>query len=98
MNNSGKKQYRIKKVFSGISDMGKNALCTDFIIHTVGSDELVLECYIGIIEYSNECVKIKTNTKTVIISGKNLELANMIDEVVCVTGKIESIVFEQQSR
>lgn len=94
MENSDKKRHRFKKIISDISDLSKKSICEDFLIHTVGCDELVLENYKGIIEYNDVCVKIKTNTRTVKICGQNLEIANMADEVVCVTGGITSVVFE----
>lgn len=94
MDNSDKKQHRLKKLVSDISDFGKKSICESFLIHTVGSNELVLENYKGILEYNTVCVKIKTNTQTVKICGKNLEIANMVDEVVCVTGSIISVSFE----
>lgn len=94
MDESGRKNRGFKKIISDISDFGKKSIHENFLIHTVGSTELVLENYKGITEYNDACVKIKTNTQTVKICGRNLEIANMVDEVVCVTGCITSVNFE----
>ncbi len=94
MEASNKKHGGFKKVISEISEAGRNTVRENFLIHTVGSGELVLESYKGITEYSSDCVRIKTNRQTVKICGRNLEIANMVDEVVCVTGVITSIHFE----
>ena len=94
MDESGRKNRGFKKIISDISDFGKKSIHEDFLIHTVGSTELVLENYKGITEYNDVCVKIKTNAQTVKICGRNLEIANMVDEVVCVKGCITSVNFE----
>ena len=61
----------------------------------VGFEELLIENYKGILEYEEFFVRINTHIGIVSINGYELNLENMTDDDIKVTGKIESIDIER---
>ena len=64
-------------------------------ITITGFGELVIENYKGILEYEDFFVRINTEVGIVNINGLKLNLKQMTDENILITGKIESIDYEQ---
>lgn len=60
----------------------------------IGFDEMIIENYKGILEYEEFFVRINTHIGIVSINGFNLNLENMTNDDIRVTGKIESIDLE----
>ena len=60
-----------------------------------GFDEMVIENFKGILEYEEFFVRINTYIGIININGYNLNLTNMTNEDIKVTGKIESIEIER---
>lgn len=71
-------------------------VCSDIpkIIIT-GFDELVIENFKGILEYEEFFVRINTHIGIININGYNLNLENMTNDDIKVTGKIESFDIER---
>lgn len=71
-------------------------VCSDIpkIIIT-GFDELIIENFKGILEYEEFFVRINTHIGVININGFQLNLENMTDDDIKVTGKIESIDIER---
>lgn len=64
-------------------------------ISIIGFDEMVIENYKGILEYEEFFVRISTHMGIVNINGYNLNLENMTNDDIKVTGKIESLEIER---
>ncbi len=60
-----------------------------------GFDELIIENFKGILEYEEFFVRISTYIGIVSINGYNLNLENMSNDDIKVTGKIESLDIER---
>ncbi len=58
------------------------------LISMVGNDELLIENYRGLIEYTGEKMRINTKAGVVRIEGKNLVLKHITSENVLINGKI----------
>lgn len=71
-------------------------VCSDIpkIIIT-GFDEIVIENFKGILEYEEFFVRINTHIGIININGFNLNLENMTNDDIKVTGKIESMDMER---
>lgn len=65
-------------------------------ITITGFDEILIENFIGILEYENFFVRISTELGNININGFNLTLNQMADSDVLVSGKIENIDFENK--
>ena len=90
----GMKKKRYSKI-DRILEMPKE-VCTDIpkIIIT-GFDEMIIENFKGILEYEEFFVRINTHIGIININGFNLNLENMTNDDIKVTGKIESIDIER---
>lgn len=64
-------------------------------ITLVGFDKLLIENYKGILEYEEFFIKINTHIGIININGFNLELNNLTDDDILITGKIDSIDIEE---
>ena len=60
-----------------------------------GFDEMLIENFKGILEYEEFYVRINTYIGIININGYELNLENMTDDDIKVTGKIESFDFER---
>ena len=60
-----------------------------------GFDEMIIENFKGILEYEEFFVRINTYIGIVSINGYKLNLENMTNDDIKVTGKIESIDIER---
>lgn len=64
-------------------------------ITITGFDEMVIENFKGILEYEEYFVRINTHIGIININGFNLNLENMTNDDIRVTGKIESMDIER---
>lgn len=60
-----------------------------------GFDEMIIENFKGILEYEEFFVRINTYIGIININGYNLNLENMTDDDIKITGKIESFDLER---
>lgn len=63
-------------------------------ITIIGFEKIMIENYKGILEYENFFVRLNTYIGVININGYNLNLNEMTDENLLITGKIESIDLE----
>ena len=64
-------------------------------VTVVGFERLLIENYRGILEYQDYFVRVNTHKGIININGFNLNLEEMTPDDLLVTGKIESIDFEE---
>ena len=63
------------------------------LISLVGREEVTIENYRGILEYSEEVVRIGTTAGILCLKGNGLCLKQLSAECMVVTGKVESLAF-----
>ena len=63
-------------------------------ITILGFQEMLIENYKGILEYEDFYIRINTSMGTININGYNLNLNQMTEDDIMVTGKIQSIDIE----
>ncbi len=61
-----------------------------------GFEEIIIENFKGILEYEEFFVRINTSIGIININGYNLNLENMTNDDLRVTGKIEGFDFERK--
>ncbi len=64
-------------------------------IIVTGFDEVIIENFKGVLEYEEFFVRINTYIGIININGFNLNLENMTNDDIKVTGKIESVDMER---
>lgn len=65
-------------------------------ITVTGFDEVLIENFKGILEYEDYFTRISTNIGIININGFNLKLNQMTDDDILVSGRIESLDFENK--
>ena len=63
------------------------------IVTVTGKDEIYVENYKGIIEYSKNCIRIQTKVCRITFTGKNLEIVYYTNVDMKISGQIESICY-----
>ncbi len=83
----------IKNIFTKIMEIPKEIVVDLPLISMTGNEELTIENYKGVIEYSEERVRINTAKGVIKIEGKNLLLNEITDDDIGVTGTILKLEF-----
>ena len=65
-------------------------------ITITGFDEILIENFKGILEYEDFFARISTHIGNININGFNLNLSQMTEDDILVSGKIENIDFENK--
>ena len=91
-----KKKKRLNRV-DKILEFPKEVYSNEPKIIISGFDELIIENFKGILEYEEFFIRINTYIGIININGYNLNLENMTDDDLKITGKIESIELEKNT-
>lgn len=71
-------------------------VCSDIPKLTItGFDEIIIENFKGVLEYEEFFVRINTHIGIININGYNLNLENMTNDDIKVSGKIDSLDIER---
>lgn len=62
-----------------------------FILTAIGNEELYIENYKGILEYTGNCIRIQGKNTYILVEGKNLTIDHYTEEDMLIKGHIESI-------
>lgn len=74
-------------------DVSKDIILDTVLIQAIGTHELTIENYKGILEYSDRCIKVKAKPKCICVQGSNLELICLTDELLNIRGCVSCISF-----
>lgn len=86
-----KKQNRLERLL----EIPKEISSTEPKITIMGFNEVLIENYKGILEYQEFYIRISTHIGIININGFNLGLNEMSNEDIMITGKIETLDFEE---
>lgn len=86
---------RIRTKLSDISEIPKDASLGLPILTLLGKTELCLENYCGILEYTDNIIRIKTKIGLFVIKGHRLKMDYYLNDEMKVTGHIESMEFHE---
>ena len=64
-------------------------------ISIVGFNEMIIENFKGILEYEEFFIKVNTHIGIISINGFNLNLENITNDDIKITGQIENIDLER---
>lgn len=85
----------MKKKIDKLLELPKEVYSNVPKIIITGFDEMIIENFKGILEYEEFFVRINTHIGIININGYNLNLENMTDDDIKITGKIESFDLER---
>lgn len=83
----------LKRRMADSSGVPKDVLLGVPIVTVTGRMEANIENYLGIIEYTDLLVRIKSKSGQIRISGKNLQIAYYTNDEMKITGHIEKVEY-----
>lgn len=83
-----------KERIAELLKLPKDTALGSVLITAVGSHELYVENFRGILEYGDQCLKLQTREGKLCIRGKRLRIAYYNYEEIKLTGCIEQICYE----
>lgn len=92
-----RRQRRVKKQnrFEELLEIPKEISSEKPKLTVMGFEELLVENYKAILEYQDFYVRLSTHIGIININGFELNLNEMTNDDILITGKIESIDFEK---
>lgn len=64
-----------------------------FILTAIGNEELYIENYKGILEYTSTCIRIQGKNTYILVEGRNLKIDHYTEEDMLIKGRIISIQY-----
>lgn len=91
-----KKEYKTMCIGERLADaasLPKDVVMGASVVTVLGSDEVIIENYRGIIEYTDSLVRVQTKGKQIRLCGKRLQVEYYTNDEMKITGCICSIEF-----
>ncbi len=99
MKNKDKKNIKtsrkIKEIVTDILDIPEELLKNMTKISSISNKKIVVDGFKQIIDFSNNNIALKGKDISVEILGKNLDIAKMQDENICIIGEIEEVIYKK---
>lgn len=93
MNHETEKEHFLKERFVTAANMPKDVVLGASVITILGTGELCIENYRGIIEYTDVLIRVQTKNKQIRLTGKNLTIEYYTNDEMKITGYICSLEF-----
>lgn len=90
-----KKKQEIKKSLAEVLELPKDIMLDIPKITMVGNLQIYIENHKGIIEYTNQRIRVNTKSGVLRIIGKNLLLKNIVVEEIVIVGEIQQVEFTE---
>lgn len=84
-------EKRIKEKFMDMMELPKEMLKDIYRITLLGNEDILVENYKGIIEYEENIIRLNNGIN---IFGSNLNVEEITNEDIFITGKINNVEFE----
>lgn len=91
-----KKEYKTMRIGEKLADaasLPKDVILGASVVTVLGSDEVHIENYRGIIEYTDSLIRVQTKGKQIRLCGKRLQIEYYTNDEMKITGCICSIEF-----
>jgi len=89
----GKRNTDIRGQIANLFELPKEIVLNLPLISVVGNQELNVENYKSVMEYSEEIVRINTSCGVLKVEGRKLVLRHMTSEVVTISGTLTDFQF-----
>lgn len=86
---------QIKEKMVSAMDLPKDVIQNASVITILGRNELCIENYQGIIEYTDTLIRVQTRTGQIRIQGKRLRIQYYTNDEMKVTGALSSLEFTE---
>lgn len=85
---------RISEKMMDVFELPKNKTGIISAVHITGIHEVMIEGHKGIIEYCESIIRLNTTQFIIKISGKNMEISSLSDEIILIKGIISAVEYE----
>lgn len=85
---------KVRDVFSEIIDIPSYVISDSSKTTIVDNKSVLIEGYKNVVDYYSHYIKIRGNRVEFIIDGKNLDIKEITDEDLVITGEIYSVNFK----
>ncbi len=85
----------LKSRVSDAANIPKDVILGVPLVRMVGQEELYIENYRGILEYTDTFIRVQTKIGQIHLSGKKLEIIYYTNDEMKVVGHIESLKYHQ---
>ena len=75
-------------------ELPKDLMYGAVLVSITGRQEILIENYRGILEYSQNHISLQTKTCRLVVRGKNLNISYYTNEEMKITGLIDSVLYE----
>lgn len=89
----GKRSYKLREKLSNTFELPKDIVLDVSKVIIIGTGQITVENHKGIIEYSEDLIRINTGSGIMKLCGKNLTIKMILQEEITITGDITSIEF-----
>lgn len=86
-----KKSKKIKETISNVFDLPKDIIMDVSKIIIIGDSQVSIENHKGIIEYSEEQIRINSGNGIITINGSNMNIKTILQEEIVIEGEIEGV-------
>ncbi|MCI8786166.1 MAG: sporulation protein [Eubacterium sp.] len=85
---------KIKEGLVESLELPKDLVYGAVLVSITGRQEILIENYRGILEYTQNHISLQTKTCRLVIRGKNLHISYYTNEEMKITGWIDSVLYE----
>ena len=85
---------KIKEGLVESLELPKDLVYGAVLVSITGRQEILIENYRGILEYTQNHISLQTKTCRLVIRGKNLHISYYTNEEMKITGWIVSVLYE----
>ena len=88
-----KKSQKIREKLSDTFELPKDIVLDVSKVIIIGTEQVTVENHKGIVEYSEELIRINTDSCIIKLSGRRLAIKTILQEEITITGEITNIEF-----
>ena len=88
----------IREKIAEMTDIPKDFMMNLPRVTILGNKEVYVDNYKGLLEYTQETIRLATTNKVIVIKGDGLMITRIVEEAVFVGGNIFSIEFASKNK
>ncbi len=87
------KTKKIRETISDVFDLPKDIIMDISKVTMIGTSQVAIENHKGIIEYSEEQIRVNSGNGIIKVSGSNLNIKTILQEEIVIEGEINGVSF-----
>ena len=88
----------IREKIAEMTDIPKDFMMNMPRVTILGNKEIYVDNYKGLLEYTQETIRLATTNKVIIIKGDGLMITRIVEEAVFIGGNIFSLEFASKNK